>query len=46
MNTFLKQVIRGKKPLAYKDLMSRYFDSLHHISGSAELNVVANQYLS
>ena len=41
----MKQVIRGKKPLAYEVVMSRYFDSLHHIRGPAELKVVADQYL-
>ena len=45
IDVFLKAVIRSQKPLAYDQLITRYHDSLHHISSLAELSLVEDQHL-
>jgi len=37
VDTWLKAVIRGRIPLAYKQVRERYWDALHHINTPAEL---------
>ena len=38
-------MIRGQKPLAYKEVVTNYYESLDHIRHQAQLNMVAGQYL-
>jgi len=46
VDTFLKAIIRTKKPLSYKEVMVRYDDCLQHIQGDAQLNMIKGQHLS
>ena len=38
-------MIRGQKPLAYKEVVTKYHESLDHIRHPAQLKIVASQYL-
>ena len=39
-------MIRGQKPLTFKEVSSKYSDSLEHIRDLADLNIVAEHYLT
>ena len=46
MDTFVKAIIRTKKPLSYSEVITRYDDCLKHIQGDAQLIMVDGIHLS